>query len=210
MIHNWDRRREGSADWNAIAITIRYYPWRGERRHCDPLCVSRLLDRPTREEEREREWKEGIRETEGRIPSFTLHSWPRRDSVPKIRLDVSNRRCRLVDAEFRLIKNRRISNEMLSNERIVNESESWNRGGNFIEPFRSGRIELGRGKQGGGRGEEATSKYIHHAASIILQRMLVIEGNVGFRSSDSRHPTPITCYRSRNHERRIDTWFRFS
>lgn len=119
------------------------------------------------------------------------------------RLDVSNRRCRLVDAEFRLIKNRLEGFRM-----IVNESESWNRDGNFIEPFRSGRIELGREKQGGGRGEEATSKYIHHAASIILQRMLVIEANVGFRSSDSRHP--ITCYRSRNHERRIDTWFRFS
>lgn len=38
-------------------------------------------------------------------------------------------------------------------------------------------------------GEEATSKYIHHTASIML--LVIVEANVGFRSSDSRHPTPV-------------------
>lgn len=162
------------------------------------------IDLREKKKGRESGRKEYEKQRDESVPSpFTIDL----EEIPSQRSDgsISNRRCRLVDAEFRLIKNRLEGFRM-----IVNESESWNRGGNFIEPFRSGRIELGRGKQGGGRGEEATSKYIHHAASIILQRMLVIEGNVGFRSSDSRHPTPITCYRSRNQERRIDTWFRFS
>lgn len=154
MIHSWDRRTEGSTDWNAIAITIRYYPWRGERRHCDPLCVSctRLLDRLTREEEREREWKEGIRETEGRIPSFTLHDWPRRDSVPKIRW---------LDFESKMqTRRRRISIDKKSTRRISNDCE-WKR---VLEPWWKfhrtvsiGKNRIGEGETRGrkrGRGDE--------------------------------------------------------
>lgn len=129
-----------------------------------------------------------------------LHDWPRssklerfqRSDGSKLRL-IENLEVDSSNAEFRLIKK--------SSGRILRGSKSffldceWKQ---VLESWKFHRIEE-KNRIGETRGR-GTSKYIHHTASMILRRMPCYRGQrrISIRA--------ITCYRSRNHKRRVDTW----
>lgn len=169
-----------------------------------------LLSRLTREEERQRERVERRKmRNRGTNPFFQpwkaplfariylclnnlkaalfLHDWPRssklerfqRSDGSKLRL-IENLEVDSSNAEFRLIKK--------SSGRILRGSKSffldceWKQ---VLESWKFHRIEE-KNRIGETRGR-GTSKYIHHTASMILRRMLVIEANAGFRFA----PSPV-------------------
>lgn len=130
-----------------------------------------------------------------------LHDWPRssklerfqRSDGSKLRL-IENLEVDSSNAEFRLIK--KSSGKGFWEDRRV--SSSIANGSKFSKSWKFHRIEE-KNRIGETRGR-GTSKYIHHTASMILRRMPCYRGQrrISIRA--------ITCYRSRNHKRRVDTW----
>lgn len=130
-----------------------------------------------------------------------LHDWPRSSKLERFQRSDGSKVS--IDRKFggRLVECRISIDKKIEWERILRGSKGffldceWKQ---VLESWKFHRIEE-KNRIGETRGR-GTSKYIHHTASMILRRMPCYRGQrrISIRA--------ITCYRSRNHKRRVDTW----